>query len=71
VPESQELRINNLGIEEKAMRLLRHFVKNESGATAIEYALIASGIAMAIIVVVKGVGTNLNATFTTVQNALR
>jgi pilus assembly protein Flp/PilA len=50
--------------------LLMRFVKDESGATAIEYGLIASGISVAIIAVVKGVGTNLNTTFTTVKNAL-
>jgi pilus assembly protein Flp/PilA len=47
------------------------FIKNESGATAIEYGLIAAGIAVAIIAVVQGVGTNLNATFTSVQTALK
>ena len=50
--------------------LLMRFAKNESGATAIEYGLIAAGISVAIIAVVKGVGTNLNTTFTTVKNAL-
>jgi pilus assembly protein Flp/PilA len=47
------------------------FMKNESGATAIEYGLIAAGIAVAIIAVVQGVGTNLNTTFTSVQTALK
>jgi pilus assembly protein Flp/PilA len=47
------------------------FRKNESGATAIEYGLIAAGIAVAIIAVVQGVGTNLNTTFTSVQTALK
>jgi pilus assembly protein Flp/PilA len=50
--------------------LVSRFVKDESGATAIEYGLIAAGISVAIIAVVKGVGTKLNATFTSVQNAL-
>ena len=50
--------------------LVSRFVKDESGATAIEYGLIAAGISVAIITVVKGVGTNLNKTFTSVQNAL-
>jgi pilus assembly protein Flp/PilA len=54
-----------------AMRkLFRLFCKDESGATAIEYGLIAAGIAVAIITVVQGVGTNLNTTFTSVQSAL-
>jgi pilus assembly protein Flp/PilA len=51
--------------------IVRAFVEDQSGATAIEYALIASGIAMAIVLVVRSVGTNLNATFTTVQNAFK
>ena len=46
------------------------FLKNESGATAIEYGLIAAGISIAIIAVVQTVGTNLNVTFTSVSNAL-
>jgi pilus assembly protein Flp/PilA len=50
---------------------LARFLKNESGATAIEYGLIAAGIAVAIIAVVQGVGTNLNTTFTSVQTALK
>ena len=51
--------------------LVARFVKDESGATAIEYGLIAAGISVAIIAVVKGVGTNLFNTFTSVQNALQ
>jgi pilus assembly protein Flp/PilA len=50
--------------------LFARFVKDESGATAIEYGLIAAGISVAIITVVKSVGTNLNTTFTSVQDAL-
>jgi pilus assembly protein Flp/PilA len=52
-------------------KLILCFMKNESGATAIEYGLIAAGIAVAIIAVVQGVGTNLNTTFTSVQTALK
>ena len=51
--------------------LVTRFVKDESGATAIEYGLIAAGISVAIIVVVQGVGTNLSGVFTSVQNALK
>jgi pilus assembly protein Flp/PilA len=51
--------------------LLRKFAADEQGATAIEYGLIAAGIAVAIIAVVQGLGTNLNTTFTTVQGALK
>jgi pilus assembly protein Flp/PilA len=50
--------------------LVSRFVKDESGATAIEYGLIAAGISVAIIAVVKGLGTKLNTTFTSVSNAL-
>jgi pilus assembly protein Flp/PilA len=59
-------------MEAKLMRnLVRDFAKDRSGATAIEYALIASGIAMAIVLVVRNIGTTLNVTFTTVQNAFK
>jgi pilus assembly protein Flp/PilA len=47
------------------------FLHDESGATAIEYGLIAAGISVAIIAVVQGLGTKLVSTFTTVQNALK
>jgi pilus assembly protein Flp/PilA len=50
--------------------LVSRFVKNESGATAIEYGLIAAGISVAIIAVVQGLGTKLSATFTKVSGAL-
>ena len=46
------------------------FLKDESGATAIEYGLIAAGISVAIIAVVQGLGSKLNSTFTAVKNAL-
>ena len=52
------------------MSMIKRFAANESGATAIEYGLIAVGISIAIIAVVRGVGTNLNAAFTKVQNNL-
>ncbi len=52
------------------MRLVIRFLKDENAATAIEYGLIAASIAVAIITVVKGVGTKLTATFTSVENAL-
>ena len=51
--------------------LVSRFVKDESGATAIEYGLIAAGIAVAIIATVQALGTNLNATFSTVSAALK
>jgi len=52
------------------VKMLRAFLKDESAATAIEYGLIATGIALAIIPVVKGLGTNLKATFTAISTAL-
>jgi pilus assembly protein Flp/PilA len=51
--------------------LLKRFFNHESGATAIEYGLIAAGISVAIIAVAQGLGTNLNTTFTSVQTALK
>ncbi len=51
--------------------LLLRFCKNESGATAIEYGLIAAGISVAIIVAVQTLGTNLNTTFTSISTALK
>jgi pilus assembly protein Flp/PilA len=51
--------------------LFARFVKDESGATAIEYGLIAAGISVAIIAVVQGLGTNLKNTFSSVSTALK
>ncbi len=51
--------------------LVLRFVKDESGATAIEYGLIAAGIGVAIVTVVGGVGDELKVLFTTVQNELK
>jgi pilus assembly protein Flp/PilA len=53
------------------MIMLKKFIADESAATAIEYGLIAAGIAVAIITVVSGLGTKLTSTFTTVKNALK
>lgn len=50
--------------------LIARFAKDESGATAIEYGLIAAGIALAIIAAVQGVGTKLTSTFTSVSAGL-
>jgi pilus assembly protein Flp/PilA len=46
------------------------FLKDESGATAIEYGLIAAGISVVIIVAVQSVGSQLNVTFTSISTAL-
>jgi len=51
--------------------LLLKFCNDESGATAIEYGLIAAGISIAIIVAVNGLGTTLNAKFTAINNSLK
>ena len=50
--------------------IVKRFMDDQSGATAIEYGLIAAGISVVIIAAVQGVGTNVKATFTTVSNAL-
>jgi pilus assembly protein Flp/PilA len=57
--------------EYDAMTKLKQFLKDESGATAIEYGLIAAGISLAIISVVNGLGTKLGARFTSINSSLR
>jgi len=51
--------------------LIARFVKYESGATAIEYGLIAAGISLAIIAVVNGLGSKLNTKFTSINTSLK
>jgi pilus assembly protein Flp/PilA len=51
--------------------LFSRFVKDESGATAIEYGLIAAGISIAIIAVVNGIGTKLNTSFGSISTQLK
>ncbi len=53
------------------MTKLQSFLRDESGATAIEYGLIAACISVAIIAIVQGVGTKLVSTFTKVETALQ
>jgi pilus assembly protein Flp/PilA len=53
------------------MKLFSRFVQDESGATAIEYGLIAAGISVVIIAAVQGLGSKLNTTFNSVSSALR
>lgn len=50
--------------------LIARFVKDESGATAIEYGLIAAGISLAIITIVNGLGANLLGKFTSINSQL-
>jgi pilus assembly protein Flp/PilA len=52
-------------------RLLTNFLADESGATAIEYAIIAAGISIVIVASVSGIGTKLTSTFTTVSTSLK
>jgi pilus assembly protein Flp/PilA len=58
-------------MEAKVKLCFLKFLSDESGATAIEYGLIAAGIALAIIAVVNGLGTNLNNKFTSINNSLK
>jgi pilus assembly protein Flp/PilA len=53
------------------MSTLQRFIRDESGATAIEYGLIAAGISVAILVAVQALGTQLNTTFQSVTAALK
>jgi pilus assembly protein Flp/PilA len=52
-------------------RLVSKFLRDQSGATAIEYCLIACGIAFAIIAVVQGIGPTLSTKFTDVNSSLK
>jgi pilus assembly protein Flp/PilA len=54
-----------------AIKIIKAFLRDESGATAIEYGLIAAGISVAIIVAVNGIGTKLNTKFTSVSSQLK
>jgi pilus assembly protein Flp/PilA len=51
--------------------LIARFVKDESGATAIEYGLIAAGISLAIIAIINTLGGTLNTKFTAINTALK
>jgi pilus assembly protein Flp/PilA len=51
--------------------LIARFVKDQSGATAIEYGLIAAGISLAIITIVNGLGSNLNTKFSSINSSLK
>jgi pilus assembly protein Flp/PilA len=52
-------------------RILQAFLDDENGATAIEYGLIAAGIALAIIVAVNSLGTALNSNFASISSSLK
>jgi len=53
------------------IQAIKRFGKDQSGATAIEYGLIAAGIAVAIIATVQALGTQLNTTFSSVSSAIK
>ena len=53
------------------MHLVIRFLKDESAATAIEYGLIAAGISVAIITIVKGLGSKLDTTFSSISTQLK
>ncbi len=52
-------------------RMIRNFIADETGATAIEYGLIAAGISLAIIAVVNGLGSKLNTKFASINSSLK
>jgi pilus assembly protein Flp/PilA len=52
-------------------RLFSRFLADQSGATAIEYALIAAGISLAIIAAVNGLGSTLNTSFSSINTSLK
>jgi len=58
-------------VEANLKRTFLKFWSDESGATAIEYGLIAAGISLAIITVVNGLGANLNTRFTDINASLK
>jgi pilus assembly protein Flp/PilA len=66
-PELQECAFKELTMK----NILSRFLKDDSGATAIEYGLIAAGISVAIIAVVNGLGTKLNTNFSTISTQLK
>ena len=52
-------------------RVISKFLRDQSGATAIEYCLIAVGISIVIVAAVNGIGTGLNTSFTSVNSSLK
>jgi pilus assembly protein Flp/PilA len=62
-----------MGLEQTLLMitLVRKFWADETGATAIEYGLIAAGIALAIIAVVNGLGSKLNGKFSSINSSLK
>ena len=60
-----------VNLEVNLKNIFSKFLSDESGATAIEYGLIAAGISLAIIAVVNGIGTNLNDKFGSINSSLK
>jgi pilus assembly protein Flp/PilA len=58
-------------MEAELKRLFLKFFQDQSGATAIEYGLIAAGISLAIIAAVNGLGSTLSTNFTNINNSLK
>jgi len=52
-------------------RMVLRFLNDESGATAIEYCLIAAGLSIVIVVAVNGIGSSLNSTFASVNTSIK
>ena len=67
---ANNVEVSHAGVP-KMSKLIMQFARDDSGATAIEYGLIAAGIAVAIIAVVLSVGSNLNTTFQEVSDNLK
>jgi pilus assembly protein Flp/PilA len=63
--------LNTFLTEANLKRRFLALLSDESGATAIEYGLIAAGIALAIIAAVNGLGTTLNAQFSSINSSLK
>ncbi len=71
-PEFRTSSDSHVWIMELPMKnLFSRFLKDNSGATAIEYGLIAAGISVAIIAVINGLGTSLNTKFTSISTQLK
>jgi pilus assembly protein Flp/PilA len=68
VPVAEHSTASHQEVELK--RILQKFIADESGATAIEYGLIAAGISLAIIAAVNGLGSNVNTKFTSINTGL-
>jgi pilus assembly protein Flp/PilA len=71
VGDRTDARLGKQGEEQSMRKSITRFIRDDSAATAIEYGLIAAGIAVAIIAVVQALGTNLNTTFSSVSTALK